>query len=55
MKKYRAIVEETQSYEVYIGANTEEEAEEITEDTYGCDGDIFSTNVNLGLVEEATK
>ena len=52
MKKYRVIVEETQSYEVYVEANTEDEAEKIAEETYGCDGDIFSTNVDVVLVEE---
>ena len=52
MAKYRVIVTETQSYEVYIEADTREEAEEIAEDTYGCDGDIFSTDVNVVLVEE---
>jgi CTP:phosphocholine cytidylyltransferase-like protein len=52
MKKYRVVVVETQSYEVYVEANTEEEAEEIAEDTYGCDGDIFSTFVDVVHVEE---
>ena len=54
MKKYRVVVAETQYYEVYVEADTKEEAEEIAEDTYGCDGDIFSTDVNVTLIEEET-
>ena len=50
--KYRVVVTETQSYEVYVEADTEEEAEEIAEDTYGCDGDVFHTDVNVILIEE---
>ena len=53
--KYRVIVTETQSYEVYVEADTKDEAEEIAEETYGCNGDIFCTNVNVVLVEEAEK
>lgn len=52
MARYRVIITETQSYEVYVEADTEKEAEEIAEETYGCDGDIFYTNVNVALVEE---
>ena len=52
MKKFRVIVTETQSYEVYVEADTEEEAEEIAEDTYGYDGDIFSTIVEVAHIEE---
>ena len=52
MPKFRVVVTETQSYEVYVEADTEEEAEEIAEDTYGCDGAIFSTIVDVVLVEE---
>ena len=52
MSKFRVIVTETQSYEAYVEADTKEEAEEIAEDTYGCDGEIFSTIVNTVFVEE---
>lgn len=52
MKKYRVVVVESQSYEVYVEADSKEEAEEIAEDTYGCDGDIFSTFVDVVLIEE---
>lgn len=52
MKRFRIIVEETQSYEVYVEADTEEEAEEIALDDYGCDGDIFHTGTNVKLIEE---
>ena len=55
MAKYRVIVAETQSYEVYVEADTKEEAEEIAEDTYGCNGDIFSTTVDIVLTEEETE
>lgn len=50
--KYRVVVTETQFYEVYVEADTKDEAEEIAEETYGCDGDIFCTNANVVLVEE---
>ena len=52
MKKYRVVVVESQSYEVYVEANTEDEAEEIAEETYGCDGDIFSSTIDVVHVEE---
>ncbi len=52
MKKYRVVVTETQSYDVLVEAENKEEAEEIAEETYGCDGDIFSTIVDVVLVEE---
>ena len=52
MKKYRVVVVESQSYEVCVEANTEEEAEEVAEETYGYDGDIFSTIVKVTHIEE---
>jgi hypothetical protein len=52
MKKYRVVVVESQSYELYVEADTKEEAEEIAEENYGCDGDIFSTNIEVVFVEE---
>ncbi len=53
MKKFRVLISETQYYEVCVEATSQEEAEEIAEDTYGCDGEIYSTIVNVGFVEEA--
>ena len=52
MATYRVIVEETLSYEVYVEADTEEEAEEIAEDSYGRDGEIFHTNIEVVDIEE---
>jgi hypothetical protein len=52
MAKYRVVVAETQSYEVYVEAESKDEAEEIAEDIYGCDGEIFSTIVNTVFIEE---
>lgn len=52
MKKFRVIVTETQSYEVYVEAENKDEAEEIALDNYGCDGDIFSTYANVTHMEE---
>ena len=37
---------------MYVEAESKEEAEEIAEDTYGYDGDIFYTGVDVVLVEE---
>lgn len=53
MAKFRVLVSETQYYEMYVEANSQEEAEEIAEDTYGCDGEIYSTLVQVNFVEEA--
>ena len=52
MKKFRVVIAETQYYEVYVEANTEEEAEDIATDNYGEDGDIFLTELGTKLVEE---
>lgn len=52
MAKYRVVLTETQYYEVYVEADTQEEAEDIAIDTYGEDGDIFSTELETILVEE---
>ena len=51
--KYRVVVTETQSYELYVEANDPDEAEEIACEDYGCIGDIFSTDVEVVLIEEA--
>lgn len=55
MAKYRVVVTETQYYEVYVEADTQEEAEDIAIDTYGEDGDIFSTELETILVEEESE
>lgn len=52
MAKYRVVVEEIQSYEVYVEADTEEKAADIAQDTYGHEGVVFSTGANVILVEE---
>ena len=52
MAKFRVVVAETQYYEVYVEAHTEEEAEDIAIDTYGEDGDIFQTELEATLIEE---
>lgn len=55
MAKYRVVVTETQYYEVYVEADTKEEAEDIAMDIYGEDGDIFSTELDATLVEEVNE
>ncbi len=50
--KYRVVVTETQSYEVYVEADNQDEAEEIALEEYGCSGDIFSTFVDVTYIEE---
>lgn len=52
MARYRVVVEEIQLYEVYVEADTEEEATEIAQETYGHDGVVFSTGDSVVLVEE---
>ena len=50
--KYRVIVTETQSYEVYVEAPNDLIAEEVALKSYGSDGEIFNTDVEA-TVEEA--
>jgi hypothetical protein len=52
MKEYRVVVVETQYYEVYVEADTEEEAMDIAQDIYGTEGVVFSEGTNIELVEE---
>ena len=52
MAKFRVVIAEIQYYEVYVEADTEDEAEDIATDTYGEDGDIFLTELNTKLIEE---
>jgi hypothetical protein len=52
MAKFRVVVAETQYYEVYVEADTQEEAEDLATDVYGEDGDIFLTELNTKIVEE---
>lgn len=52
MAKFRVVVTETQYYEVYVEADTKDEAEDIAMNIYGEDGDIFSTQLDTTLVEE---
>ena len=52
MKEYRVVVVETQYYEVYVEADTEEEAMDIAQNTYGTEGVVFSMGTNIELVEE---
>ena len=53
--RYRVIVTETQCYEVWVNADNEDEAEEIAIEEYGCEGDIFSTYVDVTHIEEEEK
>lgn len=54
MKKkiYRVVVAETQNYEVKVEASSVEKAQELAEECYGCEGDIFSTTTETILAEE---
>lgn len=52
MTKYRVVVEETQSYEVYVEAENKEEAEDLALKMYGNESDIFHTDVEVIDVEE---
>ena len=52
MAKFRVVLTETQYYEVYVDADTQEEAEDIAYDAYGEDGDIFNTYVEVINIEE---
>lgn len=50
--RYRVVVTETQLYEVYVEADSQEAAEEIANEEYGCEGDIFATYVDATYIEE---
>ncbi len=52
MKKYRVIVTETQSYEVFVKAKNEKVAEAIALEHYGSEGVVFNTTTNVVGVEE---
>lgn len=50
--KYRVIVAETQSYEVYVDAENKDEAEDLALKLYGNESDIFQTDVEVIDIEE---
>ena len=52
MARFRVVIEETQSYEVYVEAPNDIEAERIALENYGCDGEIFNTDTNTVIIEE---
>lgn len=52
MKTFKVIVTETQSYEVYVEAETQAEAGDIACEIYGEDGDIVHTDVEIFDIEE---
>ena len=52
MARYRVVVEEIQTYEVYVEAPNDIEAERIALNTYGCDGDVTDTDTNVVITEE---
>lgn len=52
MKKFRVVVTETQSYEMYVEADDKDEAKEIALEEYGSIGDIFSTFSEVELVQD---
>ena len=48
MKEFVVTLSETQNYSVKVKAKNEEEAKEIAEETYGMDGEISGTYVEIG-------
>ena len=52
MARFRVVVEEIQSYEVYVEAPNDIEAQRIALESYGCDGEVFDTDTNVVDVEE---
>ena len=52
MAKYRVVVAETQSYEVYVEAESQEKAEEIAFYGYGELGEVFQTDAEVISIEE---
>ena len=52
MTRYRVVVAETQSYEVYVEADNADEAEDLALKLYGNESDIFQTDVEVIDIEE---
>lgn len=52
MAKYRVVVAETQSYEVYVEAESKDKAEEIAFYGYGEIGELFQTDAEVIDIEE---
>ena len=52
MAKFRVVVTETQSYEVYVEAENKAKAEEIAFYGYGEMGEIFQTDAEVVEIEE---
>lgn len=48
MKEYVVTLSETQNYSVKVKAENEEQAKAIAEETYGMDGEISGTYVEIG-------
>ena len=51
-KRFRVVVTETQSYEMYVDAESKEKAEEFALDNYGELGEIFHTDAQVVNIEE---
>ena len=51
MPKYKIAVNETQTYEVFVEADTQNEAEELALECYGCDGETGCTLTEILEVE----
>lgn len=52
MARYKVAVNEIETYEVFVEADTPEEAEELALECYGCDGEIGCTLTEILEVEE---
>lgn len=55
MKEYIVTLSETQNYSVKVKAKNEKQAKEIAEETYGIDGEISGTYVEIGECYECKK
>lgn len=52
MAKYRVVVTETITYEVYVEAKDQIKAEDIALETYGYNGEISDTEAEVTEIEE---
>ena len=50
--RFRVVIAETQSYEMYVDAESEEKAKEFALDNYGELGEIFHTDAEVINIEE---
>ena len=55
MAKFRFVIAETQTYELYVDAENKDKAFDIALETYGSEGEIIHTDAEMIDYEEETE